>query len=234
MSLLLPWALAWAAASSAVVLLYMLRRRERQLPVSALFLWEQVPPDAMSRLARWLPRADLLLWAQNFIVLLMALALAAPVVIRARPAGATALIVDTSLKLAPEGRLEEARDEARKLVRESAGPWALIGWGDPPELLVGPTDREEEIMAGINRLSYNLTSPPPLSRARALVPQGWDRVVVISGAPPKDADVEAVALSPVDNLAIEAFAARAQPDGSAYQALVRVRNDGPGYEDVVV
>ncbi len=234
MSLLVPWALAWGAASSAVVILYMLRRRERQFPISALFLWENVPPDAMSRVARWVPRTDLLLWAQILFVFLMALALAAPVVIRARPAGATAVVVDTSLTLAPEGRLEEARDAARQLVRESAGPWVLVGWGDPPRLLAGPTDRQEEIVAEIGQLSYSLSARAPLSHALSLVPQGWERVVVVSGAPPEDAQAEVVALSPVENLAIEAFAVRAQPDGSGYQALVTVRNDTAHYKDALV
>ncbi len=234
MNLLVPWALAWGAASFAVVVLYMLRRRERELPVSALFLWEKVPPDAMSRLARWLPRTDLLLWAQIAVVLLMALALAAPVVIRARPAGATAIVVDTSLTLAPQGRAREARDVAQELVAKSAGPWVLVGWSDPPEVLVGPTTREEEIMAGIAKLSYSISARSPLSHALALVPQGWERVVVVSGAPPQDAQVEVVTLSPVDNLAIEAFAVRSQPDGSHYQALVTVRNDSDRYEDMRV
>ncbi len=234
MSFLAPWALAWAAASSAVVVLYMLRRRERQVHVSALFLWEEIPPDALSRFARWLPRADLLLWAQIAIVLLLALALAAPVLVRQRPAGATAVVVDTSITLAPEGRLEQAREAARDFIRGSAGPWLLVAWGDPPEVVVGPTERGEEVYAAINRLSYSLSTRPPLSRALALVPQGWDRVVVISGAPPVEAQTEIVVLPPVDNLAIVDFAVRSQPDGSGYQALVSVHNDTGEYRDVVV
>jgi len=233
-SLLVPWALAWGAASAAVVILYMLRRRERELPVSALFLWEQVPPDAMSRVARWLPRTDLLLWAQVLTVLVMALVLSSPVVTRTRPAGATAIVVDTSLSSAPTGRMEEARSAAREVVQGSAGPWALISWGDPPELIVRPTVSEEEVMAGIAQLSYNLTARPSLAQALALAPQGWDRVTVITGAAPDDAPAEVIELSPVDNVAIDAFAVRAQPDDSGYQALVTVRNDTPEFRDVVV
>ncbi len=234
MSLLAPWALAWAAANAVVVVLYMLRRRERELPVSALFLWEQVPPDAMSRVARWLPRTDLLLWAQILTVLVMALALSSPVVTQTRPAGATAIVVDTSLKSAPAGRMEEARRVAREVVQDSAGPWALVSWGTPPELIVAPTDSSEEIMTGIAQLSYRLAARPPLGQALALAPDGWDRITVITGAAPDDAPVEVIGLSPVDNVAIDAFAVRAQPDDSGYQALVTVRNDTREYQDVVV
>lgn len=234
MSLLFPWALAWASAVVGVVVLYMLRRREQHMHVSALFLWDRVPPDAMSRLARWLPRTDPILWAQVGVVLIMALMLAAPMLLQERPAGATAVVVDTSLTLAPSGRLEEAQDAARRIMRESAGPWVLVGWGDPSQILVGPTEREEEFLAGVANLSYTLAARPPLAQALAVVPPQLDRVVVISGAPPEQPDVDVVALSPVENLRIEAFAVRAQPDGSGYQALVEVHNDTARYENVVV
>jgi len=234
MSLLFPWALAWASAALGVVLLYMLRKRERPMPVSALFLWDRVPPDAMSRMARWLPRRDLILWTQVGAVLFMALMLAAPMLLQERPAGETAVVVDTSITLAPAGRLEEAQDAARRIMRESAGPWVLVGWGDPPQILAGPTEREEVFLAGVAGLSYTLASRPPLAHALALVPHAWDRVVVITGAPPEQPDVEVVALAPVENLAIEAFAVRAHPDGSGHQALVAVRNETTRYQNVVV
>ncbi len=234
MSLLVPGALAWIAAASVVIAIYLLRRQERDMPVSALFLWERVQPDALSRIARWLPHADTLLLMQLLVVLLMALILSAPVTSRTRPAGATAVLVDTSLALAPRGRLEEAKERARALVQDAAGPWVLIGWADPPQLLVRPTDREAEILAGINRLAYNLSDRPPLSQALALVPPGWERVVVITGAPPEDAQVEVARLSAADNLSIEAFAVRSQPDGSRHEALVAVRNDTQRYRDAVV
>ncbi len=234
MSLLVPGALAWIASASAVIALYLLRRQERHMPVSALFLWERVEPDALSTIARWLPRTDVLLLMQVLVVLLMALTLASPVISTTRPAGATAIIVDTSLSTAPHGRLQEAQERARALVRDAGGPWALIGWTDPPQLLVGPTEREEEVLAGISRLAYNLSERPPLSHALALLPPGLERVVVVSGAPPEDSEVEVALLPPVENLGIEAFAVRGQPDGSGHQALVTVRNDTERFRDTVV
>ncbi len=234
MSLLVPGALAWIAAASAVIALYLLRRQERDMPVSALFLWERIQPDSLSRIARWLPHADMLLLMQVLIVLLMALTLAAPLIPSTRPAGATAVIVDTSLSLAPRGRLQEAQDRARAVVRDAAGPWALIGWSDPPQLLVGPTEREEEVLAGISRLDYNLSDRPPLSHALSLLPPGWERAVLVSGAPPEESEAEVALLPPVENLGIEAFAVRSQPDGSGHQALVTVRNDTERFRDAVV
>ena len=42
MSLLSPWALAWAAAAAAILGLYFLKPRSRRVEVSSTWLWQGV------------------------------------------------------------------------------------------------------------------------------------------------------------------------------------------------
>lgn len=234
MSFLLPWAWAWLASGLAVLALYLLRRREREHPVSALFLWERIPPDRTSRLERVLARFDLLLLLQLLAVALFAFGLAHPTVRATRPAGATAIILDGSASMAAAGRTEEALAAARRLIADSSGPWAAVVWADPPRLLVPPTGNRDEALAALGAYRPTLGGRPPLGQALALLPGGFARTVVLTDDPPPDPGVEVVALSPVENIAIVAFAVRPTPDGVGYEALVRVRNDAARYRDVQV
>ena len=87
MRFLLPWGWAWLTSGLVVVALYLLRRREREEPVSALFLWERIPPDRASRMARLRARFDLLLLLQLLAVTLFAVGLAHPIVRVPAPPG---------------------------------------------------------------------------------------------------------------------------------------------------
>ncbi|MBC7170210.1 VWA domain-containing protein [Candidatus Bipolaricaulota bacterium] len=232
MRFLVPWGWAWVAAAVGVALLYLLRRREREHPVSALFLWERIPPDRASRLERMVARFDLLLLLQLLAVVLFAFALADPFLQVPRLAGATAIILDASASMA--GRTDEALELARRLVAESSGPWAVVMWADPPRVLVPRTANQAEASALLGGFSPTLGGRSPLGQALALLPGGFTRTVVVTDAPPSDPGVEVVALPPRDNLAIVAFSVRPALDGAGYEALVRVRNDTPRYQDVQV
>ncbi|MBC7221079.1 VWA domain-containing protein [Candidatus Bipolaricaulota bacterium] len=232
MSFLVPWGWAWVAAAVGVALLYFFRRREREHPVSALFLWERIPPDRASRLERMVGRFDLLLLLQLLAVVLFAFALAHPYLRVSRPAGATAIILDASASMA--GRADEALSLVRQLVAESSGPWAVVMWADPPQVLVPRTANQAEVSALLGGFSPTLGGRSPLGQALALLPGGFTRTVVVTDDPPSDPSVEVVALPPRDNLAIVAFSVRPALDGVGYEALVRVRNDTPRYHDVQV
>lgn len=234
MNFLLPWAWAWLASGLAVLVLYLLRRREREHPVSALFLWERIPPDRTSRLERVLARFDLLLFLQLLAVALFAFGLAHPTVRATRPAGATAIVLDGSASMAAVGQAEEALAMARRLVTDSSGPWAVAVWADPPRLLVPPTGNRDEALAALGAYRPTLGGRPSLGQALALLPGGFARTVVITDDPPPEPGVEVMVLSPVENIAIVAFAVRPTPDGAGYEALVRVRNDTARYHDVQI
>ncbi|MCR4392561.1 MAG: BatA domain-containing protein [Candidatus Acetothermia bacterium] len=232
MSFAFPMAWAWLASGLVVLLLHLFRRRERELSVSALFLWEQVPPDRASYLERLRWRFDLLLCLQLLGVILFAFALAQPLLQVSRTAGATAIVIDGSASMAADGRVEEAVAAARRAIAASSGPWTVVRWADPPELLVPSTSKREEALAGLSQFRPTLGGRPPLGQALALLPDPGVRIVVITDDPPPDPGVDVVALPPKDNLAILAFSVRPEPDGSGYPALVRVRNDTPHYQDV--
>jgi hypothetical protein len=233
-SFLLPWAWAWGASGLAVLALYLLRRREREQPVSALFLWEQIPPDRATRLERMFARVDLLLLLQLLAVALFAFGLAHPLLRVSRTAGAVAIVLDGSASMTAAGRTDEALAEARRLIADSAGPWAIVTWADPPQVLVPRTANRDEALSLLGSYRPTLGGRPPLGHALALLPSGFGRTVVLTDDPPPDPGVEIVALPARDNLAIVAFAARLAPDGTGYEALVRVRNDTERYHDVQV
>lgn len=231
---LFPAAWAWLASVLGVVALYLLRRRERERTVSALFLWERIPPDRTSRLQRLLVQADLLLLLQVLAVALFAFALAHPAVRLVRSSGSVAIVLDGSASMGGAGRAEEAVGEVGEIISGSSGPWTVVVWADPPWVLVPTTDRREVALALLGGYRPTLGSRPPLGRALALLPPGLSRTVVVTDDLPAEPGVEVVALPPRDNLAIVAFAARSLPGGGGYEAVVRVRNDTSRYQDVQV
>jgi len=231
---LLPWAWAWGASGLAVLALYLLRRQEREQPVSALFLWERIPLDRTNRLERMLARFDLLLLLQLLAVALFAFGLAYPLLRVPRTEGAMAIVLDGSASMAAAGRANEALAEARQKIAGSAGPWTVVVWADPPQVLVPHTASRDEALALLGSYRPTLGGRPPLGHALALLPAGFGRTVVITDDPPPDPGVEVVSLPARDNLAIVALAARPTPDGTGYEALVRVRNDTDTHHDVQV
>ena len=234
MSFLLPWAWSWLASGLAVVVLYLLRRREREQLVSALFLWERVPPDKASRLERLFVRLDLALLLQLLAVALFAFGLAHPLVRVTRTGGAIAIVLDGSASMAASGRPEEAVAAARRLIAGSAGPWSVVLWADPPRVLVPRTADRDEALSLLGAYRPTLGRRPSLGQALALIPEGFARTVVVTDDPPPDRGVEIVALPARDNLVIVAFGVRPAPDGVGYEAMVRVRNDTVRYQDVQV
>lgn len=229
-----PAALSFLAASLVVVLLYFLRRRAREAPVPALFLWERLPRGEVARLERLWPRVDVLLLLQLLSVALLALAVAGPTLVRVRPAGATLVVMDASASMSAEGLAEEARAAARRVIRETAGPWAVVSWAVPVEVLCSPTSQRGEALAALGRYRPGLTGRPPLGEALAPFPRRWDRVMVISDDPPSGQGFEAIPLSRPANYALRAFSLRPQPDGSGYEVLVRAANETDSYADLAL
>ena len=227
-----PLGLAFLAATLVVVLLYLLRRQARRVPVPALFLWERLPRGEAARLERLWPRLDLLLFLQLLAVVLFSLAAADPALVRTRPAGATLLVLDSSASMCAAGLAEEARAQARAAIRATAGPWAVVAWRQPLEVLTPPTRDRGEALAALDRYRPTLSARPPLGQALAAFPHPWDRIVVISDDPPPGEGFQVVALPPPENYALRSFSLRPQPDGSGYQVLVRVANETHSYADL--
>lgn len=229
-----PLGLAFLAATTVVVLLYFLRRQARKVQISALFLWERLPRGEVTHWERLWPRLDLLLFLQLLAVVLFSLAAADPALVRTRPAGATLVVLDGSASMCAAGLADEARARARAAIRATAGPWALVAWRRPLEVLTPPTRDRGEALAALARYRPTLSARPPLGQALAAFPRPWDRIVVISDDPPPGEGFQVVPLASPPNYALRAFSLRPQPDGSGYQVLVRVANETGSYADLAL
>ena len=234
MSFASPWAWLWLLSLIPVILLHFLRRREREYPVSALFLWEGIRPDRPHFLERLRRRFDLLLLLQVLAVLLFSLALSQPLFQTQKLSGATLLVLDGSASALREGVAEAIVSQAREIISQSAGPWAILLWADPPEILCGRTSSAAEAFQTLSRFRPRLGRRPELAKALALFPEPWPRIVVVTDNPTGITGVEVVQVPRPENLAITAFSVRPSPDGTRYEAFLRILNDTSAYKDVQV
>ncbi|MBI4577830.1 MAG: VWA domain-containing protein [Planctomycetes bacterium] len=140
MSLLNLAGLALAAVALPIILLYLLKMRRTDRRVSSLLLWREVIADLQANTPFQRLRRNLLMLLQVLAVLLLALALARPIV-RLRETGGRhlVLVVDTSASMsardAPDGRsrLEAARADALEVVEDmgrSTSWWGRGASGD--------------------------------------------------------------------------------------------------------
>ncbi|MBY0398288.1 MAG: BatA domain-containing protein, partial [Thermoleophilia bacterium] len=121
MSLAHPAALAWAALALPIVALYILKVRQRRVPVSTNLFWRQVFQDERPRSLWEFLRHLLSLLVQLALIGLLVFALAEPVfrweVLQARR---YALIIDNSASMnATDGlptRLDAAKAEGRRVI----------------------------------------------------------------------------------------------------------------------
>src|ERR1041385_7888499 len=121
MSFLAPVALGLGALSIPIILLYMLRLRRRDVPVSSTMLWQQLLRDREANTPWQRLRRNLLLFLQLLILATLVLALARPFVqVPTVPPGRLALLIDASASMnatdvAPS-RFEEAKRQALNVV----------------------------------------------------------------------------------------------------------------------
>ena len=234
MSFASPWAWLWLAAVVPVVVLHFLRKKERDWPVSALFLWEGIKPDRPRFVEHLRARFDLLLALQVLAVVLSAFTLSRPGLEVQRAAGATCLVLDASAPTAADGVRDKILAAAAEVLRSSAGPWTVLSWAEPPEVLVPPTSDPSLVWAGLRRYAPRLTRRPALAQALALLPQPWPRVVVLTPDPTGIQGAEVIGVPRPENLGITAFSVRPSPDGLRYEAFLRVLNATESYQDVEV
>src|SRR5256714_15022892 len=124
-SFLNPWAAAAAAAIAVptLLVLYFLKLRRRELPVSSTILWRKAIQDLQVNAPFQKLRRNLLLLLQLLLLLLLLLALSRPVSnYTPGPGKTTVILIDRSASMAArdqEGdrsRLDEARRRAKELV----------------------------------------------------------------------------------------------------------------------
>jgi hypothetical protein len=176
---LLNWqtaAIAAAVVIPALLVLYFLKLRRREMPVSSTILWKKAIQDLQVNAPFQKLRRNLLLFLQLLILLALLLALAKPVVnVPNVTAGKTTVIlVDRSASMSAKTadgkmRLDEAKRRAKELVdsMQRDATAMVIAFDDAPEMMqtwtsdanllrqaidrVQPTDRKTRL-----KLTYQL------------------------------------------------------------------------------
>jgi hypothetical protein len=169
-------ALAAAVAIPALLVLYFLKLRRREMAVSSTILWKKAIQDLQVNAPFQRLRRNLLLFLQLLLLALLILALAKPVVnVTPTPGETTVILIDRSASMSAKNadgktiRLDEAKRRARELVdsmpRDATA--MVIAFDDRPEMMqpwtsdanllrdaidkVKPTDRRTRL-----KLAYQL------------------------------------------------------------------------------
>jgi len=168
MQLLTPMALFAGLVIPAIIILYMLKKRTRPQTVSSIMLWQRL--DRVNRPALRLSKLlhSLLLILQVLTALLLALALARPVLNLVTGSGATSiLIIDTSISMGvregKETRLEQALNQIRSQIRGKApgDRIALIAMGEDPAVVSGFSSDSAALLAALAQVEINSARANP-------------------------------------------------------------------------
>ncbi|MCA9119698.1 MAG: BatA domain-containing protein [Planctomycetaceae bacterium] len=163
-----PWLLLWGAAAAIPVLIHLWSRRryfETSWAATQFLLAAIRRHQRRLRIEQWL-----LLMIRTLILVLLALALAEPVIsgfagvsgMSRHPPIHTILVIDTSYSMAFEHdgttRLARACSQAAKIVEDAApgDAFTLVTLADPPEVIIGrPSTSHDAVLAEINRLTIS-------------------------------------------------------------------------------
>jgi len=254
MTLLLPAALLVGLLAVPILLLYLLRLRRQDTPVSSILLWQQVLRDRQANAPWQKLKRNLLLILQLLILAALTLALARP----ARPvasvaSGSLVILLDASASMnaldgaenpaasASLNRFESARTLARGLIEGlpsgSAASLILVS-GQPEILSAGEVDRSLLLSAldvaqpSQEAADWQAALALASGAARSVAAQKVTTILVSDGGLEPELALPAlpgeVLYLPVgvsaDNLALAAFSGRASETG--LELFARVQNYG--------
>lgn len=233
------WALL---ALPAIVALHLFRRRHRDQPVSALFLWQDAGNAAQAGPRRRPLRRDLNLWLELAAALLAALYLADFSPTGSGRAPRIVLVLDDSASMGAReleagGVDVAARARAAAIERlEAAGRRArvtLVRSGERPTLLAGPDALQAEARAALaawTPLAPQHDLEPALALARELA-AGAGITLITDALPPPEAaprGVEVVAVgAPLPNVGFLAAERASAADADEIRLAVRNFSDAP-------
>lgn len=244
MSFGFPWGLLALGALAPLVAAYFLRRRQKPVVVSALFLWRTPRPraEAGPRFERFTREASLLLEA--LAVVAVALFLADVRLGETARKRHLVLVVDGSLSMSARGPdgvtvLEQARREAAKRVEEvDATQVTVLASGMAPRVLAGPEAEPSRALAALESfraLGADHDPMPTLIWAQELAGAGRRVVFLTDVAPEREALVPAsvrwMALGTGrDNVAL--VSAQRRDEGTTATVTLRVARFGAGPQEV--
>src|SRR5689334_1880505 len=157
----LPGAIAAALAIPALLVLYFLKLRRREMPVSSTFLWRKAIQDLQVNSPFQRLRRNLLLLLQLLILMFLLLSFSRPVSNYRPPAGKmNVILIDHSASMnARDGegkrtRLDEAKQRARELVDSMSknSTAMVIAFDDAAQILQPLTRDQAALKSAIDRI----------------------------------------------------------------------------------
>lgn len=250
-SFLTPLALALSVLAIPIIMLYMLRLRRTEMPISSTFLWQQLVRDREANAPWQKLRFNWLLLLQLLILAALVLALARPfTTVKTITTGRIVLLLDASASMnatdiAPH-RFAEARDIALDLVDTLGADdtMTVIRVAEVPEVLAAAS-RDKLVLREAIRSADSSDASADWSAAMTLAAAGAVgvdelKVVIISDGglpanlPPVPGDVRFVPVGEsAENLALSALATAALP-GQPPQLFARISNYGDREAEVIM
>jgi len=248
MRLLAPTALLFALLALPILLLYMLKLRRQETPVSSTLLWERLLRDRQANAPWQRIRRNLLLLLQLLILAALVLALARPALLVPSPyAGSVVVVLDASASMnatdVPPNRFEAAREIVAGLIRDLPGQarMTLIQAGTQAEILAANSGDHSELRAALERVQVSQGAADweaafaLAASAAASTPaeNGEEPAVVLvsdgglpqEGLPALPGEARYLQVGEAgENLALAAFALRPSPAGG--ELFARVVNYG--------
>src|SRR5574341_863209 len=252
MRFLTPAFLAFAALAIPMIVLYMLRLRRREVPISSTMLWQRLMQDREANAPWQRLRRNLLLLLQLLILAALVIALARPFIpVPAIASGSVALLIDASASMSTADqpghrtRFEAAQAVGDDLVGELGAQevMTVIAVGPVPQVLTPPTSDPVTLRGAIGA-ARPTQSPADWEAALALASAsiaGHEQttlVIVSDGGLPDDlaslpTEVRYIRVGQeAENLAISALAMRPQDDQP--QAFIAVTNYGEQDADTIL
>jgi Ca-activated chloride channel homolog len=250
MNFLAPLAFAFSALSIPIILLYMLRLRRTEKPISSSFLWKHLVRDREANAPWQRLRFSWLLLLQLLILLALVLALARPFVeVQTVSAGQIVLLLDASASMNAtdmgDSRFERAKEQALDLVGTLGGDdtMTVIRVADVPEVLASSSRNRSELRDAINdaqagETAADWTAAMTLAASRSQLVEDLQVVIVSDGGLPADlpeipGEIRLVTVGESsENLAISALATRDIP-GSSPQLFAQITNYGTQDSEVI-
>jgi hypothetical protein len=246
MRFLTPSFLALAGLALPIILLYMLRLRRRETPVSSTLLWQQLVRDREANTPWQKLRRNLLLILQLLILVALVLALIRPYLpVVSVVQGSVVLLLDSSASMLAEDmpggrtRFQAAQDQAIAIINDLAAGdmMTVISVGPSPQVLASATDDKTAVRDAIRRAAAVAASADweaALALAGASTAGASDATIVIlsDGGLPEDlppivAEMRYLQVGESSsNLAISALATRPTPDSDVPELFVAVTNYG--------
>ncbi|MEL7674186.1 MAG: BatA and WFA domain-containing protein [Chloroflexota bacterium] len=251
LSFLTPLALGLAALAVPIVLLYMLRLRRTETPISSTFLWQQLLRDREANAPWQRLRPSWLLLLQLLILAALVIALARPFIeVKTVSTGRTVLLLDASASMAATdvepSRFEAARATALEMVDllGAGDTMTVIRVAEAPEVLASASRDPLVLRAAVESAqpsqgSADWTAAMTLAAAGAVGVETLSVVILSDGGLPADlpsvpGTVRFISVGESGrNVAISALATSALPDQPP-QLFARLSNYGDEDADVIL